>query len=85
MIKMIPETPEHDKMRAISEESHKIGEFLGWLDERGLFLCQFRESIEEFIPIGTPYEKLLADYFGINLDNIEEEKVAMLVAVRGEP
>lgn len=37
--KTMPETPECDRMVAVAEDSHKIGEFLDWLAEQGIHLC----------------------------------------------
>lgn len=80
--------PEHKKLRAVKAESQVIGAFLDELSERGVRLCKpfsdpgsLRDG--EFIPLG-PIEQILADYFGIDLHKIEDEKRAMLAELRGE-
>jgi hypothetical protein len=50
----------------------------GWADTNPAF-----ESWRtEFVPVGRPINELLADYFGIDLRKIEQEKRAMLDAMR---
>lgn len=82
-------TPEHDKLRAIKDESQLIGAFLEWLGENGYSLCRYeaftRHSGEpgDYTPSGyypTPLgiEDLLARFFDIDLDKLEEEKQAIL-------
>ena len=36
--------PEHEKMEAIMNESQRIGEFVDWLQEKGIFLCMYRRT-----------------------------------------
>lgn len=72
--------PEHDKLKAISDDSQTIGEFL---DNCGYTLCEFRESptlsdYSEFVPLRKSIQDVLAEYFGIDLNLIEKEKRAML-------
>lgn len=40
----IPPTPELDKMHTVKEKSQAIGEFLEWLNERGIHLCKWRDK-----------------------------------------
>ncbi len=68
-------------MRAVRDQSQKLSEFLAWLDERGIHLCEVmdrgpREG--EFSPLRLGYENLLARYFEIDLKKIEEERRALL-------
>ena len=58
--------PEHVRMRAVSELSRKIGQFLDWMLENGYDLNDL------------PPEKLLAMYFEIDLKKISDEKDAMV-------
>lgn len=75
--------PEHDKMSAIVAISNSIGGFLDWLDDNEITLCQV--DIEDgYYPIHMSKEKLLAKFFGIDLDKIEKEKQQMLKELRGE-
>lgn len=122
---------EHDKLHAVREKSQAIGEFLDWLDEKGIRLARYHEHADgcyephvhdygcsdscgarkndgkhshpfagcslrceketnricgwrddALAPIHTSIEKLLAEYFEIDLDKLEREKRAMLAELR---
>lgn len=79
------EYPEHDRLKLISDKSQTIGAFLEWLNsESGLEICTLIEGQidDRFAPAGISIEKLLAQYFEIDLDKIEKEKRAMLDSIR---
>lgn len=72
--------PEHDKMADVHDKSQAIGEFVDWLSERGYVLAtvQGARLVE-----GRPRtESLLAKFFGIDLEVVEQEKRAMLDQLR---
>lgn len=76
--------PEHTKLRAVSAKSQEIGTFLEWIEEKGWRFATYREDGRQTLdPVyfGTK-EKLLAEYFHIDLDKIEAEKRAMLDELR---
>ncbi len=81
----VSEYPEHDKLRLISTESQIIGSFLEfsgytlaeWQKVRG-----FRD--EQLLPVHKSIEKILAEYFDIDLQRLDDEKRAMLAALRQE-
>ena len=86
-------TPECDKMLAASGKSQAIGEFLDWLkDEKKVVLSVHstaeddmagkRHPRERLIPFYDSTEKMLAEFFGIDLAKAEEEKRAILDAIR---
>lgn len=73
--------PEHVKLRAVSNESQKIGNFLNWLlNEKNLTLCvaepQRREV--EYVPTTEGIDSLLGEYFDIDPKKLSEEKDAMV-------
>lgn len=69
--------PEHEKLRAIRDQSQKAGEFLEWLQaEKGVSLM-----VGDF-PLQTTTTRLLAEFFEIDLDKIEDEKRTMLEVLR---
>lgn len=75
--------PEHEKMATVTEHSQIIGEFLDFgLPVLGLRLCQFDFETNQFFLAGMTIEQILAAYFEINLDKIEEEKRHMLEELR---
>lgn len=123
--------PECDRMLAVADDSHKLGEFLDWLNAQDIHLAVWRtHEVCDWVPMtggradragierceggqlvdkegapvddecgmchGTgqvelvrprletasePYERLLARYFGIDLQKVEEERRAILEAL----
>lgn len=63
------------------DQSQKLGEFLAWLDEQGIHLCEVMDRGPhegEFAPLRRGYENLLAQYFEIDLKKVEKERCALL-------
>lgn len=91
-------TPECEKLAAVSGRSQEIGQFLQWLGEKGIHLAVAHEHEDGcrgshgFLSCGYTakglewyhlnIEKLLADYFEIDLEKIEKERRAILAQLR---
>lgn len=75
-------TPEIDKMKSVNPQSQAIGEFLVWLQEfKGVSMVhtiEEEDDCEKEVPYYFSIEKLLAEYFEIDLKKVEEEKLAIL-------
>lgn len=79
----MPEYPEHEKLMKVKPRSQAIGEFLEyspyvlaeWIEVEG-------DSNPHLVAARKPLERILADYFAIDLDALESEKRAMLEAQR---
>lgn len=74
--------PEHDRMAEVRERSQVIGEFLDFIPYR---LCEINNeswSFPQWVPVGRSVNAILADYFGIDLNRVEQEKRAMLADLR---
>jgi len=83
----VNEYPEHEKLKLVSSSSHTIAFFLEWLGAQGIALCERYVNPEsgrdgEYVRVRKSTEDLLASYYGIDLKKIEEEKRAMLDAMR---
>lgn len=77
--------PECDKMLAISDNSHVIGEFLEWLlSECGLCLAEHDGVSGRLVPVFTRIEDLLAEYFEIDLKKVEQERRALLESLQAD-
>lgn len=76
------EYPEHEKLRAIKDQSEPIGQFLADMECEGIELCKFDREVGEYQPLYKSINAILADYFEIDLVKLEEEKQAMLKEVR---
>jgi hypothetical protein len=79
--------PEHDKLVAISDKSQVIGSFIEWLEnEKEIRLCTFvparREDriwiAEGYTPINESINDLLAEFFNIDQNKINQEKENMI-------
>ena len=80
-----PLTPELDKMLAVKEKSAIIGAFLDHLQEGEVYLCQMQDDddgAQVFREVNLTIEQILANYFGIDLDKAEQERVDLLEWVR---
>lgn len=114
---MAEKYPECEKLSRTSKESNKLGNFIEWLNERGIFLAEYPRGCEHHKPysgvrnacglghkldefdcgpgcrdyketeIGDlrttdhTVERLLADYFEVDLVEVENERRAMLDAL----
>lgn len=82
MSKELPH-PEIDKMKAVQAESQSIGAFIDWLQQNEMAICihedvgEYRTKME-YWPIRKNIEQILAEYFEIDLNKVEKEKVAIL-------
>lgn len=81
-----PLYPECEKLAAVSAESQKIGCFLDWLFENGMFIARYIKADgyrnEQAMPIDENIERLLARYFEIDLNKVENERRALIETLR---
>lgn len=79
-------TPELEKIKAVSEKSQSIGEFLDWLQNQGIHTAKYVHDVEsEEEILETVYldrEKILAKYFNIDLKKAEQERQKILGDLR---
>lgn len=69
--------PECEKMQSVRDDSQKIGEFLEWLDQNKMFVAEYNH-MDFAQPIRLRREQLLAKYFEIDLDKVENERRKIL-------
>ncbi len=76
--------PEHEKMSTIVDKSQAIGDFLEWLNDTKKYrICERQhKGWAEHYPIRESVEHLLAEYFKIDLNKLEQEKREMLEEIR---
>lgn len=85
--------PEHEKLKAVKEKSQAIGEFMDWVENehRAVLCIPHRHTPHCNGPSGCGLsdgeftifyhggmQKILAEFFGIDLDELESEKLKML-------
>jgi len=75
--------PEHEKLKKVQDKSQTIGEFLEWLGyEKDYAICEIEERYQRYYPISINHQKLLGQYFDIDLDKLEKEKRQMLETLK---
>ena len=82
---------ECEKLSKVAAQSQKCGEFLEWLLER-YSLCEVHKHDNDcedcgylqndLVLIHVNVQKLLAEFFGIDLKKLEEEKMEFLTELR---
>lgn len=80
---------ELQKINAVREKSQAIGEFLDWLSQKNYSICELRFKTklkidEAYFPIHKSIEKWIAEYFDIDLEQAEKERVKILEDFREE-
>ena len=74
---------QHEKLKKVQKESQAIGEFIEWMQsDQGYTVCE-NPTGEEFFPVRFNIQEILAKFYGINLNKLEEEKRHMLTYIRG--
>jgi hypothetical protein len=81
---------EVDKITAAREESRILSSFIDWLGENGYAICTLQKSgyskgsdlYEIWRHKRNSHEEMLADYFEIDLDKVEEERGALLESLQ---
>ncbi len=79
--------PLHEKYDHISDFTHAMGTFLEWLEkQKGLRLCAaYKPQYEWYAPICTSKEELLLEFFGISLEELENERWLMVKEQKNTP
>lgn len=73
--------PEHEKLKALQGANQIVGNFIEWLGEAGYVIAKY-DDIGDLWSANRSIDRLLAEHFEIDLDKLEEEKVAMLEEIR---
>ncbi len=67
--------PEHEKLMRVSEKSQAVGEFLEWLrNEKQVLLMKYNDHLEDYFMYPMGINDLLAQFFNIDQNKLEEEK-----------
>jgi len=70
------ETPEHEKLKKVSDKSQVIGEFIEWLETEGFYVTGRKRG--KYFNLRW----MLAKFFNIDEQKLEAEKIAMLEEMR---
>lgn len=74
--------PECEKMAKVKDKSQIIGEFIDWIIETQKFIVCVDSGYGGYYPVNITIEELLAKFFGIDLNKVEEERRQMLDEIR---
>ena len=72
--------PENDKLSAVADQTPAIGEFIEWLEGKGIFLARYVEG-SNFPRHVHGFRDLLAEWADIDQNRLEAEKRQMLAAL----
>lgn len=73
--------PIHAMLTARADERNTVQAVIDWLDERGWTICreiQNRVGDTRYTPIDQSKTQLMAEYFDVDLQAFDDEKLAML-------
>jgi len=78
--------PQHQKLESVQPLSQACGEFIEWLEGKGIHLAErWRgEGYQELLQTRRALPDLLSEFFGIDLVALEAEKRQMLAAIRSQ-
>lgn len=76
MVKKPKKYPQHEKLKAVSEKTQFVHDFLSWCEEKGVFLMNGE--------VYARHDDLLYKFTGIDRWKLEDEKTAMLEQVSKE-
>jgi hypothetical protein len=69
--------PEHEKLAAVADQTQAIGEFIEFIEGKGIFLARYTEG-HVFPREVHGLRDLLAEWAGIDQNKLEAEKRQML-------
>jgi len=73
---------QHEKLQEVHPFSQKIGEFIDWLSEEGVYLAEYSSTGEYMTPMRRSVTTYLAKFFEIDETALEKEKLDMLAELR---
>lgn len=79
--------PECEKLSKVSEVSQQQGAFLDWLTRQGYVLARWgknRWDEDRLIPARERTQELLAQYHGIDMAKVDQERRQILAALQSE-
>ena len=79
-------TPELDRIAKVHDQSEIIGQFLEWLQDASHYAIgewiSERNVQDSFVPAHPDINRLLAEYYDIDLDKVDQERKQILDEIR---
>lgn len=67
--------PQIEKLKKVSGRAQEISRFFDWLrSEKGYLLAHHKDDSPELFPVYPNVERLLAEYYEIDLEALERER-----------
>jgi hypothetical protein len=81
--------PMHAKLKGLNGSNQIVGDFIEWLDEQRIEMAQWHDAVDGqedafLVPIHKSRDDLLAEFFDIDRDVLENEKRAILDEFRAQ-
>lgn len=73
-----PSTPTLELIASVRERAHPIGEFLEWLQSKGIVLAYYEGNRLEQFGSGDVGQRLMHEFFGVDERQAERERQALL-------
>lgn len=77
--KTAAEYPECEKLASFRDERSTLSDFFEWLNNRGMFLCQYEEGSQRPWPVSASDNTLIMQFLEIDEVKLEQERRDMLV------
>jgi uncharacterized tellurite resistance protein B-like protein len=77
-----PATPECERISQVAKESFQLSTFIDWLSENGFTICEWSNETQGYERPVISTNALLARYFEIDLNKVEQERRALLDWIR---
>lgn len=79
---VFPNIPQHEKLKTLQGDAECVGEFIDWLSDEGIQLCEKKAHLYSedgaMYPVDRTIEEMIAGFLGIDRDALEREKVSIL-------
>ncbi len=67
-----------DKWDRVSEDALRVSDFLAWLSEQKLFICNLYDNPDRWLPTMDKHDTIIDKYFGIDQNQLEKERRNLL-------
>jgi molybdopterin converting factor small subunit len=74
--------PQCSKLSDHDAERTAIMQFLEWLEEEKIVLARWNREIDDLDYLGRSKDALVMEYFGVDVDELERERRAILQKLR---
>lgn len=83
---IVEEVPrsELDKWSEVHDSAVTINEFMDFLSEKGIILCQLDKEYQTYYPVLKQRDDLIYECYNINFNKLESERRELLVKIQSK-